>query len=79
MTDPLQVLTQRLAAAMESVGPEAAGADPIVRQSDRSDYQANGVMGLAKRLGANPREVAQQVVDAVDLDGIATVEIAGPG
>ena len=36
-------------------------------------------MGLAKRLNTNPRDLAQQVLDRVDLDGIATAEIAGPG
>ena len=36
-------------------------------------------MGLAKSLGRPPREVAQEVVAAVDLEGLASVEIAGPG
>ncbi len=64
---------------MEDVAPDAVGIDPVVRPSDRADFQANGIMGLAKRLGTNPRELAQLVVDAADLDGIATLEIAGPG
>ncbi|MCL4111073.1 UNVERIFIED_CONTAM: hypothetical protein GTU68_033380 [Idotea baltica] len=37
-------------------------------------------MGVAKRLGTNPREFAQKVLDVLNLDGIASkVEIAGPG
>ena len=79
MSDPAVVLTQRLVAALGEVSADAAGTDPVVRPSDRADFQANGVMGLAKRLGTNPRELAQRVVDAVDLDGIASIEIAGPG
>ena len=79
MIDPVKVLTQRLTDAMTAAAPEAAGADPVVRPSDRADFQANGIMGLAKRLGTNPRELAQRVLDAVDLDGVATAEIAGPG
>ena len=55
------------------------GADPVLRTSDRSDYQANGVMALAKRLGRSPRDVAEEIVGHVDLDGVATVEVAGPG
>jgi len=55
------------------------GADPALRLSDRSDYQANGVMALAKRLGRPPREVAEEVVAALDLEGRGSVEIAGPG
>jgi arginyl-tRNA synthetase len=56
-----------------------AGADPALRISERSDYQANGVMALAKRIGRPPRDVAEEVVAALDLEGIGSVEIAGPG
>jgi arginyl-tRNA synthetase len=46
------------------------------------DYQANGVMAAAKRMGTNPRQLAQKVVEAAgpilaDLAG--KVEVAGPG
>jgi arginyl-tRNA synthetase len=50
-----------------------------VRPSDRADYQANGVMALAKALGRPPRELAQQIADAADLEGLASIEVAGPG
>jgi len=44
------------------------------------DYQYNGVMGLAKKLKKNPREIAQEVVSNINLDGIISkVEVAGPG
>ncbi len=44
------------------------------------DYQYNGVMGLAKKLRKNPREIAQEVVSNINLDGIISkVEVAGPG
>lgn len=44
------------------------------------DYQANGVMALAKRLGRNPRELAQHLVDRLDLGAVADkIEVAGPG
>lgn len=44
------------------------------------DYQANGVMALAKRLGRNPRELGALVLKELDLAGIAAkVELAGPG
>ena len=78
MADPLDLLTDRLRPAFDAVagGP---GTDPVVRPSDRADAQANGALPLAKSLGRNPREIAQAVVDAADLAGVATVEIAGPG
>ncbi len=44
------------------------------------DYQINGVMPVAKKLGMNPRQLAGQVVENLDLGGIAaSVAIAGPG
>ncbi len=44
------------------------------------DYQANGIMGAAKKNKMNPRELALKVVDAVALDDICEKpEVAGPG
>lgn len=56
----------------------APGADPVLRTSDRSDYQSNGVMALAKQLGRPPREVAEELVGHLSTDRFS-VEIAGPG
>lgn len=55
------------------------GCDPVLRPSDHTDYQANGVMALAKRLGRPPRDVAAQIKSLLDLNDLATVEVAGPG
>lgn len=63
----------------------AAGAqedcEAQVRQSAKSqfgDYQANGIMAVAKRLGLPPRQLAEQVLSHLDLSGIASkVEMAG--
>ena len=44
------------------------------------DYQFNGAMALSKKLGKNPREIAAQIIENLDLSGIiAKAEIAGPG
>ena len=44
------------------------------------DYQANGVMGAAKKLKTNPRQLAEKVVAALDLTDLCEApEIAGPG
>lgn len=57
--------------------------DPSIRPTsnpEHGDFQANFAMNLAKRLGKNPREVAQNVLNAVDLSQYAEkLEIAGPG
>lgn len=78
MADLITLLSERLAPAFDAVAG-ATGNDPVVRPSDRADAQANGALPLAKRLGRNPRDVAEAVIAAADLDGVATAEIAGPG
>ncbi|WP_328632700.1 arginine--tRNA ligase [Streptomyces sp. NBC_00356] len=70
----------RLADALTSALPEAGGADPLLRRSDRADYQANGILALAKKAKANPRELATQVVEKItNGELIADVEVSGPG
>ncbi|MEV7796921.1 arginine--tRNA ligase [Streptomyces sp. NPDC087512] len=71
---------QHLASALTATRPEAAGADPLLRRSDRADYQANGILALAKKAKANPRELAAEVVSHITTgDLIADVEVSGPG
>ncbi len=77
MADPLVTLDALLAPAFEAVAGRRV--DPVVRSSDRADAQANGALPLAKELGRPPRDVAQAVLDAVDLSGVGTGELAGPG
>ncbi|MFH0256377.1 arginine--tRNA ligase [Vibrio rumoiensis] len=76
------LINDKVSKALEAAGAPA-GSPAAVRQSAKAqfgDYQANGVMGVAKKLGMNPREFAQKVIDVLDLDGIASkAEIAGPG
>nr|WP_237725311.1 arginine--tRNA ligase [Vibrio fluvialis] len=76
------MINDKVSQALEAAGAPA-GSPAAVRQSAKpqfGDYQANGVMGVAKQLGTNPREFAQKVIDVLDLDGIASkTEIAGPG
>ncbi|MCS0602813.1 arginine--tRNA ligase [Streptomyces sp. LP11] len=71
---------QHLASALSATLPEAAGADPLLRRSDRADFQANGILALAKKAKANPRELAARVVERVTTgDVIEGVEVSGPG
>ncbi|MGJ5804769.1 arginine--tRNA ligase [Streptomyces europaeiscabiei] len=70
---------QRLATALTAALPEA-DADPLLRRSDRADYQANGILALAKKAKANPRELAAQVVAQVESgEVIKEIEVSGPG
>ncbi len=44
------------------------------------DYQANCCMPLAKQVGKNPRELAAEIVAALDIEELCqTPEVAGPG
>ena len=74
-------VNQQLADALASTLPEADGVDPLLRRSDRADFQANGILALAKKAKANPRELATQVVSQVVTGDelIKDVEVSGPG
>jgi arginyl-tRNA synthetase len=72
------LLTDRLAPAFAAVAGEPA--DPVVRRSQRADFQADGALALAKRLGRNPREIAAEIAERAELADVASaVEVAGPG
>lgn len=76
------LLSEKVSHALIAAGAPA-DCEPQVRQSAKiqfGDYQANGVMAVAKKLGMAPRQLAEQVLSHLDLNGIASkVEIAGPG
>lgn len=76
------ILSEKIKQAMIAAGADAQ-CEPLVRQSGKvqfGDYQANGIMPAAKKLGLNPREFAQSVLDKAELQEIAEkTEIAGPG
>ncbi|WP_329246358.1 arginine--tRNA ligase [Streptomyces canus] len=72
-------VNQQLGSAISATLPEAS-ADPLLRRSDRADFQANGILALAKKAKANPRELATQVVAKVESgDVIKDIEVSGPG
>jgi arginyl-tRNA synthetase len=76
------LLNQRFSSAMTALGiPEDC--PPMLALSGKpefGDFQVNGAMGAAKRMKLNPRDLASQIIERVDLKGIAKkLEIAGPG
>ena len=76
------ILSEKIKQAMIAAGADTQ-CEALVRQSGKvqfGDYQANGIMPAAKKLGLNPREFAQSVLDKAELQDIAEkTEIAGPG
>ncbi|MFD4266763.1 arginine--tRNA ligase [Rhodococcus sp. NPDC058481] len=50
------------------------------RNPEHGDYASNVAMQVGKKAGANPRELATWLAEALTAtDGIETVEVAGPG
>ncbi|WP_323847126.1 arginine--tRNA ligase [Microbulbifer magnicolonia] len=77
-----QLLSDKFQAAMIAAGiPQDCG--PVVAPAKKAgfgDYQANGAMAAAKRMGTNPRELAAKILEQLDKgEMIEKVEIAGPG
>jgi arginyl-tRNA synthetase len=79
MAGLLAALASLLQPAFDTLAP---GTDPVLRPSGQTgvDFQANGSLPLAKRLGLAPADLAAQVVAAADLAGVAAhVEVAPKG
>ena len=76
------ILSDKIKQAMIAAGADEQ-CDALIRQSGKpqfGDYQANGIMAAAKKLGLNPREFAQKVLEHSNLSDVAEkTEIAGPG
>ncbi len=76
----LQELESRLAAALTATFGEPMKAEVTPAADLRfGDYQANAAMVLAKQRKTNPRALAQEIIDKLDLTDLATADIAGPG
>ncbi len=82
MKSTVDILEERISAAMAKASGQT-GCPAVVRPATDpkfGDYQANGVMGLAKQLKTNPRKLAESVVALLDLSDLCEPpEVAGPG
>lgn len=84
MTSTLNQLKARFETAFAAAfGAELTGADPMLVLATNpkfGDYQSNAAMSLAKKLGIKPRDIAQRVVENLEISDICQPpEIAGPG
>jgi arginyl-tRNA synthetase len=84
MNSTIAYLTTQLdRAIVAALGDDYAGTDPLLVLSSNpkfGDYQANMAMGLAKKLGQQPRNIAQSIVDNLDVSAVCEPpQIAGPG
>ncbi len=83
MVAPLQILADRLGAALDRVVHSSAYPEPLLVNASQpkfGDYQSNVCLTLAKEVGKSPRELATAVVATLEVADICQpVEIAGPG
>ena len=76
----LQELESRLAVALTAtLGEPTTAAVTSAADLRFGDYQSNAAMVLAKQQKTNPRILAQQIIDQLELADLATADIAGPG
>ncbi|MFJ4174045.1 arginine--tRNA ligase [Microbacterium sp. NPDC089696] len=86
-----ETLAQALLAVLAPIAEERRPGEPLAlassdivferpRNREHGDWASNIAMRLAKQLGTNPRELAQQIADGLaEVDGVDTAEVAGPG
>lgn len=80
---PYQIIQERLRTVISEVLPDADVSMVRVRPCQEArfgDYQATALMGLAKARKMNPRQLATQVIEKLDVtDCCESAEIAGAG
>src|SRR6185312_10469094 len=83
--DLAELLKTTAAAVLAERGLDAAALPQTVtverpRNPEHGDYASNLALQLGKKVGANPRELAGWLAEALSqADGIASAEVAGPG
>src|SRR5438874_10290113 len=79
----VQLLQDKFRAALQPLVPDVEAYAAMIRPTQdakHGDYQANCAMSLAKALAKKPRDIAQEVVERLDLGvELEKPEIAGPG
>ncbi len=79
----LQQIQDKFRAALAGVVPDAETYVAMIKAAQdakHGDYQANCAMALAKPLGKKPRDIAQDLVNRLQLgDLVENPDIAGPG
>lgn len=86
-----EMLAQALLAVLAPIAEERRPGEPLPvsaadivferpRNREHGDWASNIAMRLAKQLGTNPRELAQQIADGLGgVEGVDSAEVAGPG
>ncbi|WP_306118337.1 MULTISPECIES: arginine--tRNA ligase [unclassified Roseitalea] len=83
------VFRDRICAAIDTLGLASSDGEPLdlsrvktepPRDADHGDLATNAAMVLAKKVGDNPRALAQRIADAMAADpDVSEATVAGPG
>jgi len=82
MKSVIELISERISLAIDKATGLKASAAIVTTATDAKfgDYQSNGAFAVAKQLKTNPRQLAEQVVAALQIDDICLPpEIAGAG
>ena len=80
--DIVEILKLNIQAAFKALGQDVVLSDIIIehsRDEAHGDYASNCAMKLCRLFGKSPRDVANLIVEKLDMSSIEKVEIAGPG
>ena len=75
-------LKQKLFKALSDLGIETSLNDIIIEASknvEHGDYASNVALKHAGKAKKNPRILASEIIDVIDMTSIDKIEIAGPG
>ena len=79
---PTEAIREALRDALRDMGVEEPDVElERPRDPDHGDWASNAALAHASRLGRAPREVAEEIVERLDIEaaGVKAVEVAGPG
>lgn len=74
-----QTIRQAVAAALDELGAPSDFSLEHPTELSHGDYATNAALAAAKTLGKIPREVAEMLVARLNIPGVASIEVAGPG
>ena len=80
--DVIESLKLNIQKAFSALGVEVSLNDIVIEHSKdtaHGDYATNAAMKNCRLLGKAPRDVANALIEKLDMNGIDHVEIAGPG
>lgn len=75
----MEKITKNIAAVVKELFKEQVDVELTRTDEQFGDYATNVALRLSKKIGQNPRELAQKIVDSLKSEDISKAEVAGPG